>query len=342
MLPPATAADGKNATASITVTMARRPSCTVGGGACLSVSPASGAVDNTSFVATASGFAADSTLLYDFGVQSAAGKQSFFVRSAADPRFTFAPRVLPEGASTMFVCAKGTALAPPALRHTLRRARAGRARPAPFCPADQAGAQACSTANVTVLPAAQQVTAADISALGSSLTTALSSGSTDAVLSVVRQLSAAASSQPTDAPPEDAAAASAAATEQAESAMGAMEDLLGADATVEESLGVADAGGLRATGAWRVAHEMCRAGGDGAAVGALGGCVPPVRPHPARGPCTCSVLLGGRHPGPQPPAGGQRRECEQPVCAHGSRGVPLSEGADARTGLACACRWPSL
>jgi hypothetical protein len=68
----------------------------------------------------------------------------------------------------------------------------------------------------------------------------LASGSTDALLSVVRQLSAATS---TASGGEGGEEAQAAATEQAEQPMGAMEDLLSEDgATAEEVLGVADAG----------------------------------------------------------------------------------------------------
>ena len=69
--------------------------------------PASGPVDVTSFVATAAGFAADSALFYDFGLQLPSGKADLFTRSATDSRFTFAPRVLAEGTHTLFVCARG-------------------------------------------------------------------------------------------------------------------------------------------------------------------------------------------------------------------------------------------
>lgn len=110
----------------------------------------------------------------------------------------------------------------------------------PLLVPDVGGAQACSTSNVTVQAPAQAVTAAAINALGDSLNTALASGSTDALLSVVRQLSAATS---TASGGEGGEEAQAAATEQAEQAMGAMEDLLSEDgATAEEVLGVADAG----------------------------------------------------------------------------------------------------
>jgi hypothetical protein len=120
----------------------------------------------------------------------------------------------------------------------VRRALASPAFAPVALPADSTGAQACSTANATVSAAAQQVSAADIAALGDSLTTALSSGSTDALLSVVRQLSAA-----SNATASSGADAVSAAAEQAVSAMGAMADLVGTDGmSVDESLGVADAG----------------------------------------------------------------------------------------------------
>lgn len=128
-------------------------------------------------------------------------------------------------------------------RAAMVHSSAQRSTPSSCCPpfTDQTGAQACSTADVDVEPAAQQVTAADITALGDSLDTALASGSTDALVSVVRQLSAATSaSSASGATSEEAVAA---ATEQAENAMGAMESLLsGEGATVEETLGVASAG----------------------------------------------------------------------------------------------------
>lgn len=242
-------ADGKSARASISVPIARRPSCTAAT-SCLSVSPASGAADTTSFMArwvqcfwplrvawrrlvqhglfallalltdphatrtpppsSAAGFAADSALTYDFGEQDVAtGRRSFHVRASATASHTFAPRTLPVGTHTLFACAK-----------------------------DEAGAQACATAEVTVEAAAAAVTAADISSLGAALTTASASGSTDALMSAVRQLSAAAV-----ASRDDEAAAAAAAT-QAASAMDALQSALsGSGATPEESLGMASAGG---------------------------------------------------------------------------------------------------
>ncbi|PSC71100.1 putative DNA-3-methyladenine glycosylase 2 [Micractinium conductrix] len=200
-------ADGKSARASISVPIARRPSCTAAT-SCLSVSPASGAADTTSFMASAAGFAADSALTYDFGEQDVAtGRRSFHVRASATASHTFAPRTLPVGTHTLFACAK-----------------------------DEAGAQACATAEVTVEAAAAAVTAADISSLGAALTTASASGSTDALMSAVRQLSAAAV-----ASRDDEAAAAAAAT-QAASAMDALQSALsGSGATPEESLGMASA-----------------------------------------------------------------------------------------------------
>ena len=88
-------------------------------------------------------------------------------------------------------------------------------------------------------PAAQQVTAADIDTIASSLTTALAAGSTEALVSAVRQLSAATSDTASAG-----AEAQAAAEQQAENAMGAMESMLSGDgASVDDSLGVASAGG---------------------------------------------------------------------------------------------------
>ena len=102
LTPPA---DGKTATASFAVTIARRPTCTTS--FCLTVSPASGAVDTTAFVAAASGFAADSALVYHFGVQRPDGWRDYHSRGSADAKFAFAPRVLPAGDYSLFVCATG-------------------------------------------------------------------------------------------------------------------------------------------------------------------------------------------------------------------------------------------
>ncbi|PRW57206.1 receptor for egg jelly precursor [Chlorella sorokiniana] len=196
-------ANGKSATASITVPIARRPACTAA--SCLAVSPASGATDTTAFVASASGFVADSALVYDFGVRLADGRSTYHARGAADPTFSFAPRVLEAGQHTLFVCAR-----------------------------DPTGAQACSTATVTVTAAAAAPTAADVSAVASSLDTAVAAGSTGALLSAVRQLSAVAASGSADA--------QAAAASTAETAVGALSALAGdAGATVEDSLGAAAA-----------------------------------------------------------------------------------------------------
>lgn len=198
------AANGKSATASITVPIARRPACTAA--ACLAVSPASGATDTTTFVATATGFVADSALVYDFGLRLADGRTQYHTRGAADPAFSFAPRVLEAGQHTLFVCAR-----------------------------DPTGTQACSDASVTVAAAAAPPTAADVSAVASSLTTAVAAGSTAALLSAVRQLSAVAATGGADA--------QAAAASTAETALGALSTLTAdAGATVEDSLGAAAAG----------------------------------------------------------------------------------------------------
>ncbi|KAL4452032.1 hypothetical protein ABPG75_007694 [Micractinium tetrahymenae] len=201
-------ADGKSATASLAVPIARRPACTAAAGAsCLAASPASGPQDTTAFAATASGFAADSSLTYDWGTQDAAGRREYFARGTADAAFTFAPRVLPAGSATLFVCAR-----------------------------DANGAQACSTTAVNVTAPAAAVSAADIANIADSLSTAVAAGSTHALLSAVRQLSAASAATGTDA------GAAAAAAAQAEGAMGALQSALSGDgATVEESLGVAAA-----------------------------------------------------------------------------------------------------
>lgn len=196
-------ANGKSATASISVPIARRPACTAA--SCLAVSPASGATDSTTFVASASGFVADAALVYDFGMRLADGKSQFHARGAADPTFSFAPRVLEAGEHTLLVCAR-----------------------------DTSGSQACSTAVVTVTAAAAAPTAADVSALASSLDTAVAAGSTGALLSAVRQLSSMAATGGADA--------RAAATSTAATAVGALSALAGdAGATVEETLGAAAA-----------------------------------------------------------------------------------------------------
>lgn len=102
-----TAATNKVARSSIAVQIARRPACTAAAGAsCLAVSPASGPATST-FTVTAAGFAADSDLAYDFGVQRADGRRDFFARSSADARYAFAPRALKAGTQTLFVCARG-------------------------------------------------------------------------------------------------------------------------------------------------------------------------------------------------------------------------------------------
>ena len=198
--------------------IARRPACTAA--SCLAVSPASGATDSTTFVASASGFVADAALVYDFGMRLADGKSQFHARGAADPTFSFAPRVLEAGEHTLLVCAR-----------------------------DTSGSQACSTAVVTVTAAAAAPTAADVSALASSLDTAVAAGSTGALLSAVRQLSSMAATGGADA--------RAAATSTAATAVGALSALAGdAGATVEETLGAAAAGERRRWWAW-VSGKSC-------------------------------------------------------------------------------------
>ena len=186
------------------VPIARRPACTAA--TCLAVSPASGPTDSTTFVASASGFVADAALVYDFGVRLADGKSQFHARGAADPTFSFAPCVLEAGEHTLLVCAR-----------------------------DASGSQACSTAAVAVTAAAAALTAAHVSALASSLDTAVAAGSTGALLSAVRQLSSMAATGGADA--------RSAATSTAATAVGALSALAGdAAATVEETLGAAAAG----------------------------------------------------------------------------------------------------
>ena len=107
-------ADGVPSSASITVTIARRPTCTLPGG-CLVVAPTSGPRDGA-FAATVSGIVADSPdgstlasqLVYDFGLQRGSGRRELYVRSTASPTYTFAPSTLPTGdVVVLFACARG-------------------------------------------------------------------------------------------------------------------------------------------------------------------------------------------------------------------------------------------
>ena len=101
------AANGKTATASISVPIARRPACTAPSGSCLTVSPASGHVHNTSFVATAQNFVADGALTYRFGSKLASGSEVTF-RSASEPQYTVKDWQLDPGTHAIVVCAQGT------------------------------------------------------------------------------------------------------------------------------------------------------------------------------------------------------------------------------------------
>lgn len=228
----ATSRDGKTATASISVPIARRPACTAADGACLSVTPTTGSEDNATFLAAAVGFAADSSLVYDFGVLLADGRRDVHARGGTDPAFAFAPRVLRAGNHTLFACAR-----------------------------DLSDAQACSTATVSVQAAVAPVTADDIDALGDDVDAAVASGSSRAVSSSVRRLSsvnseltgqrgrAQAAAMETDGRTGRASAASLpgrdaeeAAVAQAESAMAQIEDLLrsqGGDVSAEDALDLA-------------------------------------------------------------------------------------------------------
>ncbi|KAL4419691.1 hypothetical protein ABPG75_006789 [Micractinium tetrahymenae] len=249
----ATSRDGKSATASIAVPIARRPACTATDGACLSITPTSGPEDNTTFLAATAGFAADSSLVYDFGVLLGDGRRDFYARGSTDPSFAFAPRVLRAGNFTLFACAR-----------------------------DLSDAQACANATVSVQAAAAPVTADDIDALGRDVDTAVASGSRRTVSSSVRCLSsanselkgqrgraqAAAISSSPDSEPGTARVgvasvpgpdAEAAATEAAESAMAQMEEMLasqGADVAVEDALDLAAAAQSLLAGAPTVTESL--------------------------------------------------------------------------------------
>jgi len=132
--------------------------------------------------------------------------------------------------------------------------------------ADATNAQACVTASANVTAAAQQqVSAADVSAISTSIATAVSAGSTDAVLSAVRQLSAATAA--TSASPNSTGSASqaaqAAAAQQAEGALGVLQSLLtpgdAGGASLEESLGIASAGGWGSEVGRRARRLLCSA-----------------------------------------------------------------------------------
>lgn len=100
------AANGKTATSSISVPIARRPACTAPSGSCLTISPASGHVHNTSFVATAQNFVADGALTYRFGSKLASGSEVTF-RSASEPQYTVKDWQLDPGTHAIVVCAQG-------------------------------------------------------------------------------------------------------------------------------------------------------------------------------------------------------------------------------------------
>ncbi|PRW57378.1 hypothetical protein C2E21_4192 [Chlorella sorokiniana] len=98
-------ANNKNATASISVPIARRPACTATSGSCLTVAPASGHIQNTSFVATVSNFVADGALTYRFGAKLDSGSEVTF-RSASEPQYTIKEWVLPVGQHIIVSCAQ--------------------------------------------------------------------------------------------------------------------------------------------------------------------------------------------------------------------------------------------
>lgn len=193
------------------------PACTAADGACLSVTPATGSEDNATFLAAAVGFAADSSLVYDFGVLLADGRRDVHARGGTDPAFAFAPRVLRAGNHTLFACARGERALGTWLRHAFSWVPQGNRQVlvllqlAPMrvlhpvlnpdhelalhCPkraaADLSDAQACSTATVSVQAAVAPVTVDDIDALGDDVDAAVASGSSRAVSSSVRRLSSA-------------------------------------------------------------------------------------------------------------------------------------------------------
>lgn len=86
--------------------IARRPACTAASGSCLTISPSSGYVHNTSFTATASNFVADGALTYRFGAKLEGGREATF-RSASEPQYTVKDWVLPVGEHDIVVCAQG-------------------------------------------------------------------------------------------------------------------------------------------------------------------------------------------------------------------------------------------
>lgn len=100
------AANDKGATSSITVPIARRPACTATAGSCLTVFPASGPTDTTTFEATVAGFVADGTLLYSFGAELE-GANNVTYKTEESPQYTIRDWMLPPGKHTIFVCAQG-------------------------------------------------------------------------------------------------------------------------------------------------------------------------------------------------------------------------------------------
>ena len=90
------------------------------------------------------------------------------------------------------------------------------APPIHSCPADQPGASACATANVTVTPAAP-ATAAAIEAFGSTLTTAAAAGSSGGLCAAVRSLASAAANVSPEALTQAATQAGAAVRARARS-----------------------------------------------------------------------------------------------------------------------------
>lgn len=96
---------GLSASATIAVGISRRPACTAV--SCLAASPTSGAQDTTAFALTASNFAADEPLVFDWGQITPGGYKDFWARSSQQASFTFAAGTLDAGNQTLFMCARG-------------------------------------------------------------------------------------------------------------------------------------------------------------------------------------------------------------------------------------------
>eukprot|EP00887_Chlorella_sp_A99_P005110 scaffold25.g5110.t1 len=188
-------AGGRTASSSLAVDVARRPACAAAPPAsCLVAAPVSGECTTTAFVLTASDFAADEGLVYDWGRVTSSGGRDYWARGGQLATYTFATGALPAGQQALFVCARGTTTGASACANVTVNATEP-ATPAPItqqavtsladrqlASAASAAVDPSSTTDASVLEAVAQQTAGAIAGLAG-----VASSAAQAVISAATQ-----------------------------------------------------------------------------------------------------------------------------------------------------------